>query len=61
MDDFYGFTDTILHLMAKTKEYTISSSHFGNLNQYPGVALGFQIDGAKIFFSPQNRENISGP
>ena len=23
-DDFYGFTDTILHLMAKTKEYTIS-------------------------------------
>ena len=26
-----------------------------------GVALGFQIDGAKFFFSPQIRENSSDP
>ena len=35
------------------------STHLGEGSV--GAALGFQIDGAKSFFSPQNRKNISGP
>ena len=30
-------------------------------HDFSGAALGYQIDGAKTFFSPQNRENSSKP
>ena len=39
------------------------SFHFFHILNHPptGAALGFQIDGAKTFFSPQKRENSFEP